>query len=82
MGKKVRKSRIECGRIIIRRLINVARETGLSQDALEKIVSAAYPWGQRSGYPYQAWLKAKKYEYRFQGIVHVPEDQWEEECLF
>lgn len=27
---------------------------------LRKLISAAYPWGERTGYPYKAWLQAVK----------------------
>lgn len=39
------------------------REEGLTKKSLERIIFHAYPYDERNGYNYSAWLKAKKMVY-------------------
>jgi hypothetical protein len=43
-------------RRVIHKAMRAGQELGLGRIALEKHVSAAYPFGPRSGHPYKIWL--------------------------
>ena len=36
----------------------IAANPGKDEQELRKLISAAYPWGERCNHPYKAWLSA------------------------
>jgi hypothetical protein len=47
-------------RAIIARAIDEGRAAGLTDEQIRRNVDAAYPFGPRKYWPYQAWLKARR----------------------
>lgn len=59
----------ERARTVIVRVIDEGRAAGLTDEQIRRNVDAAYPFGERAYWPYQAWLKARRELLRLPGSV-------------
>ena len=57
---------------VIRRALAEAEAQGLDTEATQRLVDAAYPFGERRYHPYTMWLRARRDLLRRGG---TPEDQ-------
>jgi hypothetical protein len=50
----------------------VAANPDATEKELRKLISAAYPWGERTNYPYKAWLAAVRETFTERRLYGVP----------
>jgi len=63
-----REPRVQIAYRIMQRVFASSQCIGKTERQIDRAIQAAYPWGERRGWPYKAWLLARREFYETHGL--------------